>query len=38
MRREGKQAPCGHNYRGIAEMAGCVKAGTGDGRGLRMEG
>lgn len=38
LRREGKQAPCGHNYRDISEIAGCVHAGTADGRGLRMKG
>lgn len=38
MRREGKRAPCGHNYRAFSEIAGCVNAGTADGRGLRMKG
>lgn len=38
LRREGKQAPCGHNYGDILEIAGCVNMGRADGRGLRRQG
>lgn len=38
LRREGKQAPRGHNYGDILEIAGCVNMGRADGRGLRRQG